>query len=83
MKKGRAKQRYNSTRKDLMISTIRMNRRHIGLLDDLAEYRGTTRAQLIREAVFQLLIRELKHEQNRQLGFRDAKARLNQLMNRW
>lgn len=78
-----SKRKQNTVRKNLRQMQIRANGRHLDMLDELAEYRGTTRTQLIREGIFQLLIRELKHEQNRQLGMRDAKARLNQLMNRW
>ena len=69
--------------RNLKRTQIRVNTRHLQMLDDLAEYRGSNRTQLIRDAILKYLVMELKHEQNRQLGMRDAKARLNVLMNRW
>ena len=69
--------------KNLTQYQIRANDRHISHMDELAGLRNTTRTQLIREAIFQFLIRELRSEASRQDGYNKAKANLDQLTRGW
>ncbi|TKB23187.1 ribbon-helix-helix protein, CopG family [Desulfopila sp. IMCC35006] len=60
-----------------------LNVRHCESLDQLAEMRCSTRSTLIREAVFQYLIRELNKEGMVQKGFHTTERNLSNLIGIW